>query len=189
MPQQELLKKVVALLDRNDIDYMVTGSLASSLYGEPRATHDIDLIVAIRESDVKSLTEVFASPDYYLEEESMREAIVSKSMFNLIEAKEGDKIDFWVFTADPFDQLRFTRKRPESIFGFKVNISSPEDIILAKLHWALRSGGSEKQFTDALRVFEIQYKKLDIVYLEHWAKNLGIMPLWEHLKKEAEIVE
>lgn len=189
MPQQELLKKVVELLDRNGIDYMVTGSVASSLHGEPRSSHDIDLIIAIRNSDVKLLTEVFAFPDYYLEEDSVREAIVTKSMFNLIEAKEGDKIDFWILTTDPFDQLRFARKRSEDVFGIKVKISSPEDIILAKLQWAMKSGGSEKQFIDALRVFEIQYKNLDFVYLDRWAENLGIISLWERLKKKAEIVE
>jgi hypothetical protein len=189
MPQQELLKKVITVLDRHGIEYMVTGSMASSLHGEPRATHNIDLIVAIRESDVKLLSKAFCAPDYYLEEESMKDAIRTKSMFNLIEAQEGDKIDFWILTIEPFDRSRFSRKRPEEIFGMKVNISSPEDIILAKLQWAKKSGGSEKQFIDALRVFEIQYKNLDIAYLDRWAKNLGIMPLWERLKKEAEIVE
>lgn len=66
--------------------------------------------------------------------------------------------------------------------------SSPEDTILAKLRWAKLSGGSEKQFTDALRVYEVQYGRLGIDYLEDWAKKLEVESLWERLVNEAEIV-
>ena len=61
-----------------------------------------------------------------------------------------------------------------------------KDTILAKLRWAKLSGGSEKQFTDALRVYEVQYGKLDIDYLNHWVKKLGIELLWKRLENEAE---
>lgn len=189
MSQQELLKKVVELLDRNGIDYMITGSVASSLQGEPRSSHDIDLVIAIRDSDIPILTEVFASPDYYLEEGAVREAIARKSMFNLIESREGDKIDFWILTKEPFDQSRFARKREQEVFGIRVKVSTAEDTILAKLLWAVKSGGSQKQFTDALRVFEVQYKNLDLSYLDQWAGNLGFSSLWQRLKTEAEIVD
>ena len=189
MSQPKLLKKVVEVLDRNGIDYMITGSVASSFHGEPRLSHDIDLIIAIRDADVRLLTKVFSSPDYYLEEESVREAINRKSMFNLIEAESGDKVDFWILTQDPFDHSRFTRKCIEEVLGIKVKISSAEDTILAKLQWAVKSGGSEKQFTDALRVFEVQYKNLDFSYLDCWVNHLDIVSLWSRLKQEAEIIE
>ncbi len=68
-----------------------------------------------------------------------------------------------------------------------MQVSSPEDTILAKLRWAKLSGGSEKQFTDALRVYEVQRGKLDMEYLELWAKTLDVAPLWRKLLNEAEI--
>lgn len=55
MSQQDLLKRVVAALKRIGIDYMITGSVASSLQGEPRATHDLDVVVEIDESSVRAL--------------------------------------------------------------------------------------------------------------------------------------
>ncbi len=58
---------------------------------------------------------------------------------------------------------------------------------MAKLRWAKLSGGSEKQFIDALRVYEVQFDKLDINYIDYWAKELQIESLWKHLKDEAEI--
>ncbi len=68
-----------------------------------------------------------------------------------------------------------------------MQVSSPEDTILAKLRWAKLSGGSEKQFTDALCVYEVQYGKLDTDYMEHWAKKLDIESLWIRPINEAEI--
>ena len=107
-------------------------------------------------------------------------------MFSLIDVREGYKVDFWMLTGDPFDQSRFSRRYAEEMLGLKINISTPEDTILMKLRWADLSGGSEKQFTDALRVFEIQRGKLDLPYLEEWAGKIGVQPLWARLKNEAE---
>jgi hypothetical protein len=75
----------------------------------------------------------------------------------------------------------------EEFMGLKMQVSSPEDTILAKLRWAKLSGGSEKQFIDALRVYEVQYGELDIDCLEHWSKELGIESLWKKLLDEAEV--
>jgi hypothetical protein len=108
-------------------------------------------------------------------------------MFSLLDSKEGGKVDFWVLTDEPFDHSRFARRYPEEFMGMKMQVSSPEDTILVKLRWANLSGGSEKQFTDALRVYEVQYEKLDIDYLEFWAKKLDIELLWNRLKDEAEV--
>ena len=68
----------------------------------------------------------------------------------------------------------------------RIAVSSPEDTILAKLRWAKLSQGSEKQFTDALRVYEVQFPKLDMTYLHRWAKELGVESLLDRLQKEAE---
>ena len=70
--------------------------------------------------------------------------------------------------------------------GIRMQVSSPEDTILAKLRWAKLSGGSEKQFTDALRVYEVQFGKLDLEYLDQWVKKLDVESLWKRLKGEAE---
>ncbi len=106
-------------------------------------------------------------------------------MFNLLDTEAGDKVDFWIVTDEPFDISRFKRKIEENVFGFTMHVSSPEDTILAKLRWAKLSGGSEKQFTDALRVYEVQYAQLDHDYLTHWVTSLDVTELWERIRKEA----
>lgn len=85
MLQPKLLKTVLSLLDENHIDYMVTGSLVSSMQGEPRATHDVDILVNISLSAIPSLVETFTPPDYYISETAIEDAIRHKSMFNLLD--------------------------------------------------------------------------------------------------------
>jgi len=185
MSQQELLAYVLRVLDSQGIEYMLTGSIASSFYGEPRATHDIDIVVNIQKSQVGSLVAAFPQPDYYLAKESIIEAIDSSDMFNLIDVKTGGKVDFWILTDDPFDQSRFTRKLKEKVLGQEVWISSPEDTILMKLKWAKLAGNSEKQMLDAIRIYEIQFPILEMSYIERWAKQLNILTLWQKLKETA----
>ena len=187
MSQQELLKKVIKILEDLGIEYMITGSIASSLQGEPRSTHDIDIIIGMQISKIDKLVESFPFPDFYLDKNSIINAINRQEMFNLIDVKEGNKVDFWILTDDLFDQSRFSRRYTEDFDRIKIRVSSPEDTILAKLRWAKLSGGSEKQFIDALRVYELQFEELDRNYLEHWAKKLNIEQLWEQLKQEAEL--
>ena len=185
---ERLIRKVIQTPEDAGIEYMVTGSVASSLQGEPRSTHDIDLVVVLRESAAQKLVEAFPLPDFYLSEPSMLDAIDTGGMFNIIDTNEGDKIDFWMLTNEPFDQSRFSRKYAEDVMGFSIQVSSPEDTILAKLRWAQLSGGSEKQFADALRVYEVQYAKLDLDYLANWAEALNVGPVLKKLQDAAQVL-
>ncbi|MEO8961379.1 MAG: hypothetical protein ABI325_05835 [Ginsengibacter sp.] len=189
MLQPKLLSHLLFVLHSNRIDYMVTGSIVSSLQGEPRATHDVDIVVNIMVSSIPELIKAFPPPQYYLDATSIMEAIEHKTMFNLLDTNEGDKIDFWILTDEPFDTSRFERKYEENVFGFKMKISRSEDTILAKLCWAKLSGGSEKQFNDAMRVYEVQYEMLDLSYLEHWVKQLQVTEFWNKLVEEANPLE
>lgn len=167
---------------------MLTGSIASSMQGQPRSTHDIDLVVALEADQADVLIRDFPPPDFYLSMEGIQAAIRSRTMFNLLDVHGGDKVDFWLLTSDDFDRSRFARRRRQfaDVIGLDVNVSSPEDTILAKLRWAELSGGSERQFNDALHVYEVQYSTLDLDYLNGWAVLLGIEPLLSRLQREAE---
>jgi hypothetical protein len=94
MSQQELLRRVITFLDEQVIDYMMTGSFASSLQGTPRMTHDLDVVVAMNVENIPALLRAFPEPSYYISEPAVREAIEQSRMFNLIEIDSGDKVDF-----------------------------------------------------------------------------------------------
>lgn len=175
----------MSVLDRLGVPYMITGSCASSLFGEPRASHDVDLVVDLSSADVDQLIREFRAPRYLLVESAARDAVSRRFMFNVLDTEQGDKVDFWLLTADAFDQSRFARRTRQTTEGCQASFSSPEDVILAKLRWAKLSGGSEKQLTDALGVYEVQRERLDRAYLERWVKELNIEPEWRALLARA----
>ncbi len=186
MSQQELLIAVVSAFQAAGVPYMLTGSFASSLQGEPRATHDIDLVIAVKANAASSLAKAFHGPDYYLDVQSAETALRDGQMFNLIQVTTGDKVDFWPLTDDPFDRSRFGRRQEVEVAGVGLYVSSPEDTILMKLRWAKLSGGSEKQFGDALRVYEVQAGGLDMDYIHRWVDRLGVQEFWDRLIRESE---
>jgi hypothetical protein len=178
---------VVSTLDAAGIQYMVTGSIASSLQGEPRLTHDLDFVVAIAPGQVPALLQAFPAPEYYVSATAVDEALKINGMFNVLHVEEGDKVDFWILTSDPFDRSRFERRYEEVVFGISLKVSRPEDTILMKLRWSDMSGGSEKHFQDALHVYEVQAEYLDLAYMDRWAERLGVADDWNRLRDRAEL--
>ena len=189
MSQQQLLVKILPLLESLGIDYMITGSIASSLQGQPRSTHDIDLVVVLPPQAVGPMAAAFQLPDFLLQEEAVRSALRDRSMFNLLSLADGDKVDFWMLTQEPFDRSRFARRKSVILDGKSFKVSAPEDTILAKLRWAKLSGGSEKQLNDALGVLEVQGQSLDFSYLDQWATRLGVEESWQQIQARAKPIE
>jgi len=186
--QSDLLKKVTGILSTQKIPYMLTGSLVSSIQGEPRSTHDIDIIIAIRPSDIAGIVRAFPADEFYLDPESVAQALKNQGMFNVIDLREGDKVDFWMLTGSEFDRSRFSRRQECELLGENVWISSAEDTILAKLRWSELCGGSRKHYLDALKVYEVQYPQLNIEYLTDWARQLQLTSLFNKLTGEAKII-
>ncbi len=87
------MEKLAVCLENNGIPYMMTGSIASSLHGEPRSTHDIDVLVQIKKTDITKLRAAFPAPRYYMDQVDAEQAIDERTMFNLIDSLEGDKVD------------------------------------------------------------------------------------------------
>jgi hypothetical protein len=172
--QASLLTEAIGALDGAGVGYLLTGSFASSLQGEPRATHDIDLVVEVDARVVGALATAFGTDAYYFDQLAARDALGRGGMFNLLDITSGDKLDFWALTDDPFDQSRFARRVRVRALGIEITVSAPEDTILQKLKWAAVQGGSERQHRDAAGVYEVQRGALDESYLDEWAQALGV---------------
>lgn len=150
-------------------------------------THDIDMVIVLEKQTIPSLSQAFPKAVFYISESAMSEAIDHELMFNLLDSLSGNKVDFWLLTDSPFDQCRFSRRRKASVLGVDdFFVTTPEDTILSKLRWAKLAGGSEKQLTDAIRVFEMQFDRLDIEYIKHWITQLGLQTQWQQLIDQAD---
>lgn len=181
--QYDFLKKLINILGDCSIPYMISGSFGSSYHGRPRATKDIDIVIAPTEKQLLEFVESLGE-DYYVSLETVRDAFANNSMFNIIDSLSGWKADFIFCKTRAFSRQEFERKGIAEIGGLDVWVTSPEDIILSKLEWS-KDSQSERQFGDALGVAVVQWDRLDIDYLRKWAKELQVRDSLEQLIEQA----
>ena len=183
-----VLLHVAELLDRIGTPYLLGGSLASSMLGEPRSTVDIDLAIVLRSADVPALVAGLGS-EFYVDEGAMRNAVERRSSFNAIHQPTILKVDFFVLGDAPFDRAQLEGRRLSPALeesGRRVFVSSPEDLILRKLDWYRQGGGvSDRQWRDVLGVLKVQGERLDLAHLRHWAAVLEISDLLERALSES----
>jgi hypothetical protein len=176
----EVLKEVTRRLDRAKIAYMVTGSIATNFYTVPRMTRDIDIVVELSEEDLSRFIPLFEA-DYYLDPETVREAVKNRGMFNLIQNEYVIKIDFVVRKDSPYRRREFARRKKVSLDAQDLYLVAAEDLILSKLVWA-KDSRSELQLSDVRNLLK-SVKRLNRRYLGRWAKELGVESLYREVSK------
>lgn len=180
---------IVDVFERLEIGHHIGGSVASSVHGVPRATLDVDLVADLKLQHVEPLVAALR-PGYYLDEDTIRDAISKRSSFNVIHLDTMLKVDVFVLKGRPFDGQAFIRSRRDTLDDVEGSrlffVASAEDVILNKLEW-YRIGHqvSERQWNDVLGVLKVQARALDFIYLRHWAQELGIDDLLVRAIEEA----
>jgi hypothetical protein len=182
-PEEDALRRLLQLLERRNIPYMLTGSVAASYHGRPRATHDADVVI---DPDVERLDAFVKDLDaagFYVDAAGARLAFERRRQFNAIDMESASKIDLIVRKDRPFSIAEFARRqRVDLSFADGVAVVSAEDAILSKLEWAKSSGDSERQIRDAANVLEMN-PGLDRGYVDRWAEELGVDDLWRHVSR------
>jgi len=171
---EKLLLKIVPILDKLKIDYFITGGFAVSVWGRPRATFDIDIVVKLIEPNIKPLAKLLkqVSKAGYIDEDVARKAVRQKREFNFIDSDTGLKVDFWVEKDNLETKTQFNRRIAKKINNQKVYFISPEDLILNKLKW-YKQTDSDRHLEDVESIFKISGEKLDKNYLKQQAERLG----------------
>lgn len=183
-PEEEALAALVLRLEQLAIPYMVTGSVASSHHGRPRTTHDIDIVIDPTPSTLATLVEGLASAGFYVDAERARDALRRRRLFNVIHDRTAVKIDLIIRKERPFSVEELRRRRTMELgTDLRCALASPEDTVLSKLEWARKGGGSQKQLADVAGVLEIQGERLDVAYVERWARELGLLELWRRVSQ------
>ena len=178
---------IVEALEEFGIPYHIGGSVASSLYGHPRLTIDVDIIADLRLEHIRPLV-IRLQTNYYIDEDMIRDAIRRRSSFNVIHLDTMLKVDVYIPKSRSFDQEELRRVQQEVLLeGTRpFNVASPEGTILNKLEW-YRMGGevSDRQWNDILGVLKVQGTHLDMAYLQRWAANLKVTDLLERALVDA----
>ena len=184
MEQDELLRVTASVFERLDIDYFVTGSMATIAFGISRYTNDIDIVAEISNDHVAPLCDAFPPPDFYCSANAIREAIARRRQFNILHLTSGLKVDVIVPARTDFNHARMSRKvKLKPAADLEVWFSTPEDAIIKKLDF-YREGQSEKHLTDIANVLKIQGSNIDVPYIESWIQKLNLQAEWRLVKDQ-----
>jgi hypothetical protein len=164
---------------------MVTGSLASSLYGVPRSTNDLDVVIAPSRAQLFSLVQLFKRVGLYVRWKDAEIALKQHDQFNVVELATASKVDLIVRKRREFSLVEFERRETAELGGLTFSIASAEDVVLSKLEWA-KTGESERQLRDAAGILRIQGDKLDVAYIEKWIESLSLEKQWLEARQLAE---
>jgi hypothetical protein len=181
--QSELLRHCIDVLERLQVPYMIVGSFASSAYGEPRFTQDIDIVVELAAERVSAFCAAFPQPDFYLSEQAVHDAVRGRFQFNVLHPASGNKIDFMLPRDDDWGRVQLQRRQPVQLLPDRLAYAArPEDVILGKM-WYYQEGGSEKHLRDITGILRIRGDRIDQGDVGQWAEKLGLSIIWHAILK------
>jgi hypothetical protein len=171
---------VAHALESCGLRYVVGGSLASSISGEPRSTLDVDLVVEISEADVPRVIVALAA-EFEVDGDAVMRAVRSRSSVNIFHRRSAIKVDLFVAGGTPLDTEQMERRERIQIGDSPAQhlyVYTPEDIVLQKLRWfRLGNEASDRQWRDILGILLVQGDGLDRDYLQRGAESLGVVDL------------
>lgn len=165
-----IIKKIVKICNKNKIDFMFTGGISVSIWGNPRATYDIDGIIGISLLEAKNFLGILSENRFSYDKKKPIKSIHDLSFITLKYPYRKDKIYVDIFLAkNEYMKESLQRKKEIKFFDIKIPVISPEDLILYKL-----ISGRNKDIEDVHDILFSQKDKLDIKYMKKWAEELGI---------------
>ncbi len=176
-----ILGQIVDMLERTGVSYMITGSIASSIHGEPRATRDVDVVIDPEPDELERLIEDLGRASLYVDVDAARTALHERGQFNAIDGTTGWKVDFVVRKERPFSRTEFARRQRADLLGRSTWVASPEDMIVAKLDWATATD-SDRQLSDVAAMVAVGQGALDIAYIERWVADLDLREGWARVQ-------
>lgn len=179
MRELDILKIVLSRLNNSKIKYMLTGSIALSYYVQPRMTRDVDIVIDVTENDIDKIYRLFKD-NFYIDKESVQEAIKGSSSFNIIYLKFPTKFDFIIRKDTSYRKLELKRRKKIEIEGTRAFIVTIEDLILSKLYWA-KGSHSQMQLNDVHLL--LSKEGVDLQYIKEKAKELNVTSLLKDIAR------
>lgn len=185
MQQPDLFRTLAGRLNMAQLRYMITGAAASIVYGEPRLTIDLDIVVEISVQDIDKIIEFFPIDEFYSPPLEVLQAEAKRSQkghFNIIHHKTGFKADIYLVGKDKLQRWAMERRKPIDLSGEIFWLAPIEYVILKKLEY-YREGGSEKHLKDISGMVTISGDQIDFALLEYKIKEYGHEKEWNLIQR------
>jgi len=182
MLEPDLIELFVRPLHQLEIRYLISGSVAAMIYGEPRFTNDIDLILFLRAPDVERLRAAYPAPEFYLPPANViaTELNRERGQFNIIHADSSLKADCFVVGHDEFHAWAFRHARRYPFDAIEITLAPPEYVIVRKLEY-FREGGSEKHLRDIRAMLAVSSELIDHQALTEWIRRQDVREQWDQV--------
>ena len=164
--------------------YMITGAVASIIYGEPRLTNDIDLVINMKSGNVEAFADTFPIEDFYCPPPEVIRLEIGRSQrghFNLIHHKTGFKADIYSAGRDELHHWGLKNRKPVDVEGEKFWLAPVEYVILRKLEY-YREGKSEKHLRDISCILAFSADDIDFSMLEAQINKRALEKEWNVAK-------
>jgi hypothetical protein len=181
MPEASLVLLFTSRLNQLGVQYMVSGSVAMTIYGEPRLTNDVDMVVVLDREHIARLPEVFSPSEFYCPPVEVIQVEASRELgghINIIHHKTGFKADLFLSGSDPFHAWGLARSRRVEMEGDSFVVAPPEYVIVRKLEY-FRSGGSEKHLRDIRSMLATSPGLSERSELEQQIAERGLQEVWK----------
>ena len=181
----ELIHTFIRPLNEHGVRYIITGSVAAMVYGEPRLTNDVDVVVDIKLADINKLIQAFPESDYYLPPIEVIETELlrgSRGHFNIICQHSMLKADIYLMGADSIQLWGMGDARILEIDDQQISFAPPEYVIIRKLEF-YREGHSEKHLRDIASMLAESSSEIDQETLQKHIAQLGLQPQWQEARQ------
>lgn len=165
--------------------YMITGAAASIIYGEPRLTNDLDLVLKLRRADVHKLVQAFPLEEFYCPPEEVIILEIGRPVrghFNLIHNETGFRADIYLAGRDDLHHWALENKKSIQVEGETFWVAPVEYVILRKLEY-YREGRSEKHLRDISGILELSDAQIDKGWLEDQITERQLQEEWMAAKR------
>jgi len=167
---------------------MITGGAAAIVYGEPRLTNDLDLVVAMTPADAARVADALAADDTYVPPIEVLEVEAARRThghFNVIHGPTSLRADVYVAGDDPLHAWGLARRRIIVLADQEVSIAPPEYVIVRKLQYSAQGGG-DRHLRDIRRMLDRALVPIDHAALEQFVSTLGLRDEWTRVHRWTE---
>ena len=181
LAQNRAFGGVIDILEAMDVEYLIWGGVATVMYGEPRFTRDMDVVIRLGRDQVDALARLFEEDGYYVSVEAIRDALERHFYFNAIHLETNIKVDFCVAGRDPVLNWAFEHCQVKQFDeSRRAAYMPPESVILTKLQ-AFRESDSTRHLDDIESILRVSGAQLDIAYIDREAARTGVSGNWREL--------
>lgn len=176
----DLFTLFTSRLEAAGIEAVVTGSVAAMLYGEPRLTHDIDMVMRLDDASIRALVRAFPDEEFYCAPAEVIRIEARRSQrghFNIIHHETGFKADIYVAGDDPLHRWALAKRRRVQLGEATISVAPPEYVIVRKLEY-YREGHSAKHLHDIRGMLRLQGDRIDRAELASKVAQLGLQAEW-----------